>query len=360
MLGLTWMLGGFLVLVLVESAYRFQMLDTYATELGAFNTPEDLAAKPGGTLLVLGDSLTAGRGSYPDLVRRVRPDLRVVNGGLPGTGIVQAGLVAPGRFREFAPTLFVYQLNVGNDLLNLRWPIAWGKRSAARNAYWTLSERFRSLEFLNYRLGQLAFRMRWRHLERPPGPSEVVHAPAACRWEHGPVSADGFAGMRRYLEATPYFVENHVMVRDEAGEAYEELLDRLPALLAHCEPPACRAWLLIVPDPAQIAPGYVDRARQLGARFRAEDALARADYPFIAGIAELLEQVGRDDVGLIDPLPALRRAEATGTRVCYRQDAHLNGCGQTILAEAVTAALPKGSSLRRTFRERNVPRRLDP
>ena len=56
----------------------------------------------------------------------------MINAGIPGSSVLQANLVAPTRFSRFEPSVFVYQINVGNDLVNLRYPVSWGRLSLAR------------------------------------------------------------------------------------------------------------------------------------------------------------------------------------------------------------------------------------
>jgi len=62
------------VLLLLEGAYRFAVFDPYGPELRVYNSVEDLATKiPARTVLVMGDSMTAGARSYPALMRGRSP-----------------------------------------------------------------------------------------------------------------------------------------------------------------------------------------------------------------------------------------------------------------------------------------------
>lgn len=121
-------------LLLFEAAYRFQFVDTYRPELQAFNDAETLdGTGRSETILALGDSFTAGRGGYVDYLRAPLPGRRLVNAGISGTGVAQALIVAPRRLREFEPSVVIYQVYVGNDLFDLRYPQNLRRVSLARN-----------------------------------------------------------------------------------------------------------------------------------------------------------------------------------------------------------------------------------
>jgi len=62
-----------------------------------------------------------------------------------GTGIFQTLMIAPGRLRRFHPSVLVYQIYVGNDLFDVRYPVSWRRLSIARNVYWTAANHLRSL-----------------------------------------------------------------------------------------------------------------------------------------------------------------------------------------------------------------------
>jgi hypothetical protein len=244
------------VILLLEAAYRFAMFDPYGPELRAYNSVEDLATKiPARTVLVMGDSMTAGARSYPALMRGAIPDLRVINAGIPGSGILQANIVAAKRFREFDPDVFLYQITVGNDLLNLRYPIHWRKVSFARNVYWSVVHRLRLIEYLNYRSGQLAFSIRHREFLRDRaagGPPE----PRSCGYD--PDEFDPLEYTKRiriYFQADPGYLEDQVLVRASRERDFERLLDGLQRLLRHCDPESCRSFLLLVPDVRAVHSG---------------------------------------------------------------------------------------------------------
>lgn len=313
---------------LVETAYRGQWVDTYRPELRAYNPPEVLA---GGVdapaLLALGDSFTAGTASYPGMLATLLPGWRIVNGGLPGTGIVQANAVAPRRLREFRPSVCVYQLFAGNDLFDVRYPTRGPGLSPARRLYWFLAARLRSLAFLNYRLGQ------WR--------ARVPTAYAPDRREPVPDAAfdpERYDPRERlYLAAEPALLDNHMLVRPERARDYERLLAGLAELRESCRRTNTRLVLLAIPHAAQVAPVYRERMRMLGAAFGDPDRMEDHDYPFLAGIRQAFAD--DPDVRIVDPLPDLQALERNGIPVYFANDGHLNRAGQECVARALAARL---------------------
>jgi hypothetical protein len=340
-------LGLLIVVLSIEVSYRTMLFDAYGTELAFYNSDEDLAEADGReTLLCMGDSLTAGLNSWPTGVREHSPNLRVINAGIPGSGILQANFVAPRRFRRFQPRIFVYQINVSNDLLNLRFPVNWSRLNPVRNAYWTVSRRLRSLEFLNYRAGQTAFAFRNRKWLRQVRASGLPELP--CEWDTGPFNAESVTPrLNIYLRAEPSLHQDQILATGRRADDYRRLLEGVRTLLDHCERPACEPHVLVVPHAIQVEPEYIDNMRSIGAEIRDRDAIEADDYPFLTGLRDALGPAG---VNVIDPLPALRRSVQSGEHVYYRHDPHLNACGQQVLADVVLGELRNRQLMRRPGR----------
>src|SRR5437764_8719219 len=103
----------------------------------------------------MGDSFTEGRTSYAGMLQDTLQEWRVINASVGGTGVLQALYMAPNRFAQFHPTIFVYQVYVGNDLFDIRYPINWRTISPIRNIYWFVANHLRFIGYLNYRLSQV-------------------------------------------------------------------------------------------------------------------------------------------------------------------------------------------------------------
>jgi len=331
-----WIASAAIVLFAVELSYRNGWFDPYRPELQRYNSRAMLQDSERPTVLCMGDSLTAGERSWPAFLRLERPDLRVINGGLPGTGIVQASLIAPRRLEEFKPDVLVYQINVANDLLNLRYPLNWSELSLARNVYWSISQRLRSVEFLNYRAGQAAFAFRNRHATFEPAPLDEP----GCDWPVEPFTPERFTPrVREYLRANPWLIDEQIQLGGERAADHERLLEGLDALLQLCRAPECKAVVMVVPHPVQIEPGLQPNYEALGARFSSTDLLHSKSYPFLDGIRERLAQ--HPGVLLVDPLAELRQLARAGQHICFRDDEHLNDCGQALMAREVARALTR-------------------
>jgi len=316
-----------LSLLALELVYRTQVVDTYGPELRAFNPPEVLTADGRPALLAMGDSFTAGHASYTGILQDRLRDWRVINSGIGGTGILQALYTVRNRFARFRPTVFVYQIYVGNDLFDIRYPVNWHAISPTRNAYWLVANHLRVVGFLNYRLGQV------RGTLSPDDASAAHGDPAA----EAPFETDRYdARVRTYLRAEPSLFEDSILVRGRRREDYAVLLHGLDELVGYCRPDACRAYLLVVPQVSQVEDEYVAHLSEMGARFTRPVALHRAGYPFVRRLREHF--LHRPDVRVLDPLPALRRAAAEGP-VYYANDEHLNPHGQRVVADFLVERL---------------------
>jgi len=324
-----------LTLGTIELAYRYQWVDTYRVELRAYNPPDILrGARSGPTLLALGDSFTAGTGAYPDALIALLPGWRIVNGGIPGTGIVQANVVAPRRLRTFKPAVCVYQLFAGNDLFDIRYPAGGARLSPARRLYWFLASRARSLAFINYRLGQ------WR------AGAPATYAP----FQPSPAPPQDFSPdrydprERLYLAAEPTLLEDQVLVSPRRAADYGRLLRGLARLRDLCRESGSPLVLLVIPHAAQVAPVYRERMQKLGAAFSAPERMAEPDYPFLAGIRQAFS--GDPDVVVVNPLPALQASERKGVPVYFANDGHLNRAGQECVARMLVSPAVDNLSLR--------------
>jgi hypothetical protein len=329
----------------LELMYRFQLVDCYAPELKAYNaTFESADQSDGRTILVQGDSFTAGSDDYPAKMQAALVDYRVVNAGVSGTGVIQARIIAPRRFKTFKPDIFIYQIYVGNDLRDISYPIDWDGLSFSRNVYWTIAEVFRSIGYLNYRLSQM-----FPSSQSAQGIrfSDVQISGRTTNKFKGEPDPDAVFSPEEYtlrdlmyIKASPSLTEGAVLVRDERQkEAYARLLSELDKLIRFCDPEICRAAILLVPHKAQVSAAYADHMEQLGMTFSDREAMQSKDYPFAKGIHDLIEERNLNHVTVLDPMNVLRESEENGRHVYFQNDSHLNQTGNRILAEFLIAKL---------------------
>jgi len=330
-------------LALFEVLYRVQVIDTYAPELRTYNPPDQLNNTTGlPTALLMGDSFTAGAGeSYPSQLRRVLPGARIINAAVPGTGIIQTAIMAGPRFARFRPRVFVYQIYVGNDLFDIRYPKGWGRASVLRNLYWFVSGRLRSVAFVNYRLSQTRFQRRLAGTERSdPTTIDQPFSPALYTTR-----------ARLYFEAEPGLVNESVLVRGQRARDFAVLVERLRPVLAKCTPGECTAYVLVIPHCAQVTPDYLRRFQVLGATLDSA-AMQTTDYPFVAELRSKLRDL--PNVTVLNPIIVLRKSEESGMPVYHSNDDHLNSTGNRVLEHFLAPQL--ATSLGLTL----APERQDP
>lgn len=315
-------------LILIESAYRLQVVDFYRSELIAFNSDADLhdsSQKP--TLLVFGDSFSVWNESYVNGLRSRLPCLRIINSSISGSGIVQASLIAKSRIQRFQPSMLMVQIYVGNDLFDITYPTNWKSLSLFRNLYWGTSNCFRSLAFLNYRLGQVNARAMATGY-RPYQPPKSVYR------SNEEFSPDKFQNDETlYLRADPRLIEKEVLLLDDRVKDFDFLVKKLQ-WLASIKAPTCTLYLLVIPHSCQVNQTYLDRTKRLGAKFENQTLVEQNDYPFVQQLRQRVK-----DAVVIDPLRVFKDAEKSGIPLYWPNDIHLNPNGNEVLANYVSAVL---------------------
>jgi hypothetical protein len=327
-LALTVLVSLGLALLVVEWLYRLQLIDTYRPELHTFNPSQVLVAHDQPTLLVMGDSFTAGRMSYAGILQDTLREWRVINAAVTGTGVLQALFMAPSRFAQFHPAIFLYQVYVGNDLFDIRYPLNWRTISPGRNVYWFLANHLRVIGYLNYRLRQLKETLTWRQ-RHPLSLVDTVVAASAPR-DTGVFSVEHYdSRVKLYVRAEPTLIEDSILVQGKRQHDYAMFLEGLAQLLTYCKPEVCRAYILVIPHVCQVDAAYITYLNQLGARFTTPAALGLPEYPFLVRLREHL--TAWPNVDIVNPLPRLRQAQAQ--QAMYdANDEHLSPAGQHEIA----------------------------
>lgn len=299
------------VVGLIELAYRYQWVDFYATEWRALNGPK--TASGGKSILFAGDSFTADPQSYAQLWPDTGTLFQRFNAAVPGTGPRQAHCFLPGRIREVRPDIFVYQLYVGNDLLDGRHP--WNGRalSAGRRAYWWLSDRAIWLAWLNYKAGA------WG---RPPIFSETKPLEG-----FSPESYN--AREKMLLAAEPGLLFESARLEGRRGRDMDDLIRHLEGIFS-CLPKNTRVVLLVLPHAAQVTPEYRRRMVALGGTFPDEATWFAQGHPFAERLGA---HFGPRGVHILDALPVLQAAEARGIKCYFDNDPHLTPDGQAIVGD---------------------------
>jgi hypothetical protein len=326
-----------LSLLTVETIYRLQLIDAYSPELRAFTPPDNLAADGRPAILIMGDSFTVGRRNYPTMLQDSLPSLRVINAGLGGTGIVHALVIAAERFRTFKPALFVYQVYVGNDLSDIRHPTNWRELSLLRNLYWLASNHLRSIDYINYRLGQIVQARAAPADDHLPGMEPI---PGSI----GAFQAEQYDGrVKLLLRAEPALLEETILIKGRRQADYDVFLASLERLISLCKPTECQAYVLVIPHVCQVDKRYIGYMRQLGAIFSEPQRIGDTDYPFVAGIEAKF--TGQSHVAVLNPLATLKEANRE-TPIYFSNDEHLTPAGQKAIAALLLEQLEIGDERR--------------
>jgi hypothetical protein len=284
------------------------------------------------TLLIMGDSFTVSPGSYARVLQRSLQQWRVVNAAVSGTGVLQALYIAPHRFRQFRPSMFIYQVYVGNDLFDVRYPTNWRTVSAARNLYWLLANQLRVVSYVNYRIGQSRETRGTSH-----EPATVAADASVADGNADAFSVERYdSRVKTYLRAEPSLIEDSILVQGRQHD-YAIFLDRLEELLRYCQSGECQAYVLVIPHASQVSDVYLAQMSQLGARFTMPEALRPLEYPFLIHLRERF--AGSSNVRVINPLGRLRDAQARHP-VFNANDEHLNVAGQREISALLQQQLP--------------------
>ena len=316
-----------IAIIILEFVYLSGKIDFYRPELAAFNPEHDLSRdEDRQTILIMGDSFTAGNMNYPNMLRTMLPRYRIINSGVSGTGIIQAEVMAKRRVEQFSPKIFLYQIYIGNDLFDVTYPVNWGRLSLTRNIYWLVSNRFRSVAYINYRLGQMSASEKQHYTK--------YSEPASPYQENEVFDIKKFTERDKiYNAADPDLIHHTIRLGGERAKDFALLVGKLEKVFASL-PKDCGKAILVIPHMSQINEIYADRSMRLGARFPASESILEVEYPFITQLKQHFR-----DVTVLNALIPLRKAEEEGVHVYYTNDSHLNVHGQKVLADYVAMHL---------------------
>lgn len=297
----------FITLCLVELVYRYQWVDFYKTEWEYQNkvrTP-DLKKK---RVLIFGDSFSADSASWANQWKKDSV-LQVFNAAIPGVGPETFRLIVSNRVEETQPNIVIVQLYEGNDLYDLYRPVNWSAFSWGRNVFWKCSNTFRSLGFINYRLGQA---------------NQDVQSPVNGK------TADTFAlqsydgRTKLYIQGDATYPMGMVQLKGEYADQFQTVIEMLRELKTAAGEHV-RFYVLPIPSCVQTHRHYVKQYKQLGAKL--SQSLLKG-HPW----AEKIKEAGFD---VIDPIEALRLSEKKGKQVYFENDPHLNSLGQQLVLNCV-------------------------
>ncbi|MEM9820570.1 MAG: SGNH/GDSL hydrolase family protein [Bacteroidota bacterium] len=306
------------VLFLLELCFRCYWFDFYRGNLLTLNPAASLKANKDSTLLVLGDSFSADPKGYVNQLRATLPHYQIVNAAIPGTCARQHALLLPTRIQQFQPDLFIYQIYVGNDLLEWRHPLQSPHISRLRKIYWWLADRIWVLGYLNAKLPQVRQAV-YQDLPSTIDPKllEVF-------------SQEKYSQRSKMLfRAEPELIQNTILLQGKRKEDLQELTQSIRRMIQQL-PPQCKVLILPIPHCTQLGHPYVERLQKIGAIMDAS-SITQEEYPFFD---YLKSQLQNDRVHFINLLPHLRQRDSIQA-VYYNNDPHLNETGHQIIHEQI-------------------------
>jgi len=301
-------------LVLFEVAYRYQWIDFYKSEW-EFHTKDQKSNATQQNVLVFGDSFTADPASWITTWSKNDSTKLIWNAALPGIGTETQRLIFQQRMQEVNPKLVIIQLYVGNDLYDIHKPVNWNNYSFGRNLFWTLSNQFRVLNFVNYRLGQFSSSGLDRTATKESASFHVKRYSARTKL---------------YIKGNANYPANSILLSEDLQDEFEELKADLLEMKAQL-PGDCQLKILIIPDCAQVHRKYIRRYRRLGSNLTTA-CLQENTW------SKELRKAGFE---LIDPLAHFQQLEKKGTTLYFENDPHLSAMGQQELAIFIQQELAK-------------------
>lgn len=299
-----------ITLLLLEVVYRFQWFDFYAPEWNALN--RDVKAESGKKrILIFGDSFSADPDGWVGMLRDSLTDVAVYNAACSGAGPETYVLTCGNRIEEVRPNHVIVQLYVGNDLYDIEKPVNWSAHGFFRNLYWSISNDFRVLGFVNYRLGRTAPEIATRMDPKELDIFDVkTYSPRT----------------RMYIRGDAKYPASVVGVRSNDAR-WVELIEALHAIKDQC-PPGCRFSVLVIPHCTQVDTACMENYRKLGGRTLSSHF---GRNPWVKKLSEF---------NAIDPVSVFRMGSEESP-LYYLNDPHLNTAGNRMLMRLVAEYLTK-------------------
>lgn len=286
----------FITLLLAEIVYRYQWVDTYKTEWDFHN--EKTKSKHI-NVLVFGDSFTADAKSWLSYIPKTS-DTAFFNAAIPGVGPETYRLIFSNRVNETRPNHVIVQLYVGNDLFDIQKPVNWSTQSFGRNCFYSVSNYFRVLNFINYRLGQQK-----ADLKTTSNPKQIDSFVAE---DYDPRTKLFIHADANYPQSTIDLISNKQLIFNRLIADLNEMKTALA--------PQVSFTILLIPHCTQVHRRYVNHFRQMGA-----NCVWKNQNPWAA-------QLRKAGFNVLDPLPYFKMLEQTNQHLYFENDIHLTEIGQ--------------------------------
>ncbi|MBQ4804093.1 hypothetical protein J8L88_14620 [Aquimarina sp. MMG015] len=312
---LRWLYQTMIVLIIVfllfELSYRFSVIDFYKAEFTSLNGANDIESKDI-DYLVFGDSFSATTDNYVEYLRS-SSDKTFINSGVQGIGVKQVNTFVNRRIQKYQPKNIIYQVYVGNDLIDVDHLTNYKELPLIRNVYWDVSDMFLSSSYVNYRLGHFK--------------SSV--APINKTFNDQRFSVKDYNQRSKlYFKSDSAYLYKSVTAEGSFQHRYAIWIDELKEFIEGI-PTDVQVFIVFVPHCSQLNSFYFNNMRELGAKFSDETEFKKMEYGFFEKASLDIQQY--KNVTLLNPLEQLREKDTKEKRLYYLNDPHLNEYGQKVL-----------------------------
>jgi len=297
--------------LLFEWGYQNSIIDFYKSDFKALNTTENLNSK-NIDFLVFGDSFSAHQNNYIDLLRNDFPELIFVNLSISGTGIKQVNTFAKKKIEKYQPKNIIYQVYVGNDLLDVRHISKSAKLSFGRTAYWKITDYLKSPIYLNQKL---------KGFNR----SSVVFEEVTDSF-----SFEKYNSREKLLfKIDPSYLEKQVFLKSDFNNRYKVWEEELTIFLSFI-PEKVNVYIVFVPHCSQIDEFYFNNMIKLGANFENTSLFENENYSFYNSARNDFEKF--ENSVFLNPLAFFKKLDTVSNRLYYENDPHFSRKGHRELS----------------------------
>lgn len=308
-----------ITLLLFEVVYRYGVIDFYRGEIEALNS-ETTIESDAVDYLVFGDSFSTPRNNYIDLLQKKHPKLSFLNLGISGTGIKQVNTFARKKIKKYSPKHIIYQVYVGNDLLDVKHLSNWKDLSVTRNVYWKVTDYISSGIYINQRLkGFSSQKTDTRALKK-----EAFSVPLYTKRQ------------RMLFKADTDYLYNTITLQDDFMSRYDSWKKGMTSFLEEI-PSDVKVSVVFIPHCAQIHNEYYTNMVELGAQFKSKEQAQKNNYPFYAKAVDDFSKYG--NVSFYNPIQYLKQENTSLNKLYYTNDPHFSDRGQKALYEFLDAAI---------------------
>jgi hypothetical protein len=304
----------FITLCILEVAYRYYWIDFYKTEFNALNKSIELDASKK-TMLIFGDSFSAQEISYSKMLQDSL-EWNIINLAVPGTCALQHELFAAQKIKKYKPNSVLFQVYVGNDLLDVSHTLNWKKVNFFRNMYWWFKDRFMIVGYLNYKLAQLK-------------------AVKIGNYDVTKITEQAFnpdlydPKTKLLINADDSYIEKSVCLLDEKNENFERLCKSYKNIIKEVAD-STNIYFLIIPDGTQTSAIIFNNYQSLGFQVNAIENFKEEDYSFCRRMKETFPQAT-----VINPLKEMKEESIDSNLLYFKNDPHLNTKGQRLLYKVI-------------------------